>query len=237
MNRIPTALLIAGLALPSLTALAQPTIDGVVDESYGEPIVVQTIQTQFGDVIDPLLGQNGSELNAAFAQFDETNLYLAFTGNLEPNFNKLIVFFDSVSGGSQAIDPANNPSNFDSRIGNGNANGWEALGPQTTVDETTQEETTTPGLVFDAGFEPDYALLFRRGGDTFDVDYAQMNQTDIPADEFGDIYLSLNNSNDPAISIFGPQVGVNHSFEFGHNDTNVGGVTGGTQLADTDAAA
>ncbi|MEM8783555.1 MAG: hypothetical protein AAGE65_11965, partial [Planctomycetota bacterium] len=237
MKRITTSLLVAGLAGAPLTALAQPVIDGVVDASYGEPLAVQAIQTEFGDVIDPLLGQNGSELDAAYAQFDETNLYLTFTGNLEPNFNKLIVFFDSVAGGEQVLNPANHPVNFDSRIGNGNANAWEALGPQTVINEETQEEEVVPGLTFDAGFAPDYALMFRRGGGTFDVDYAEMNQTAIDADEFSDIYLGFNNSNDPLLSILGPLEGINHDFEVGHNDTNIAGVTGGTELADQAAAA
>ncbi|MEM1026686.1 MAG: PEP-CTERM sorting domain-containing protein [Planctomycetota bacterium] len=230
MKSIAPTLLLAGLA--GTTVSAQVVIDGVVDASYGTPIAVQTVQTQFGDVTDPLL-PNGSELNAAFAQFDDDNLYLTFTGNLEPNFNKLIVFFDSVAGGSQSIDPLNNPVNFDSQIGNGNANAWEALDgdPGDPLAEPDPIPPTT-GLTFDDGFLPDYAMIFRRGGDKFDFDYAQMNQTAIPADEFVDIYGGFN-SGAPFLDL----IGENHTFAVGHDDSNLAGVAGGTQAADQAAAA
>ncbi|MEM7577269.1 MAG: hypothetical protein AAF328_07310, partial [Planctomycetota bacterium] len=223
-----SALLIACLA--GTAASAQPVIDGIVDASYGNAVSVQTIQTQFGDVTDPLL-PNGSELNAAYAQFDETNLYLTFTGNLEPNFNKLVVFFDSVAGGQQTIDPLNNPVNFDSRIGNGNANAWDALAPIAADPNADPPVDGRSGLVFDNGFLPDYAMLFRRG-ETFDVDYAQMNQTAVAADEFSDIFAGFNSG-----SPFLPLEGVNHDFAVGHDDSNLAGVTGGTQAADQAAAA
>ena len=215
MKRFSTALLVAGLA--GAPVFAQPIIDGVVDASYGSPIVVQTVQTQFGDVTGPT-AQGGSEMNAAFAQMDANNLYLTITGNLEANFNKMVWFVDSVAGGSQTIDPLNNPSNFDSQIGGGNANGWEALS----------------NLTFDAGFAPDYAFLFRRGAGKFDFDYAQMNQTAIEADEFVDVFFGAD-AGTPLLPLAGPNSGF--TFDLAYDGSNIAGVTGGTQAADTAAAA
>ena len=56
-------------------------IDGSRDVLYGDPVTVQTVQTQFGD--------NLSELNAAYAYSTNGLLYLLITGNLEANFNKM----------------------------------------------------------------------------------------------------------------------------------------------------
>jgi hypothetical protein len=61
--------------------------------------------TRFGD---SNLGQvdyaNGSELDAAYVYVDMVNsiLYLMLTGNLESNFNKLEIFFDTGAGGRTA---------------------------------------------------------------------------------------------------------------------------------------
>ncbi|MEM9754278.1 MAG: PEP-CTERM sorting domain-containing protein, partial [Planctomycetota bacterium] len=136
-----------------------------------------------------------------------------------------------VAGGQQTIDPLNNPVNFDSRIGNGNANAWDALAPIAADPDADPPVDGRSGLVFDNGFLPDYAMLFRRG-ETFDVDYAQMNQTAIAADEFSDIFGGFNSG-----SPFLPLEGVNHDFAVGHDDSNLAGVTGGTQAADQAAAA
>ena len=78
-------------------------VDGARDESYGDPVAVQNIQTGFGDP--------GSELNAAYALVSEGRLHLMLTGNLEPNFNKLEIFIDSKSGGQNQIIASQNPNN------------------------------------------------------------------------------------------------------------------------------
>ena len=67
---------------------------------YGDPLAVQTVQTQFGD--------NLSELNAAYATVQDGKLFLMLTGNLEANFNKLEIFIDSTAGGNQVFDSAGN---------------------------------------------------------------------------------------------------------------------------------
>lgn len=71
------------------TDLGLVQVNGVRDpgDNYGAPLVVQTVQTQFGD--------NQSELNAAYARVQDGKLYLMLTGNLQDNFNKLEIFIDS----------------------------------------------------------------------------------------------------------------------------------------------
>ncbi len=123
-------------------ASAQPTIDGsIAGDPYGDALAVQTVQTQFGD--------NLSELNAAYGIIDGGFLYLALTGNIEGNFNKLEIFIDSVSGGENTLS---------GMPGNDNTG-------------------NLAGLTFDSGFAPDYQLIARRGfADTnkFDLDFAEL---------------------------------------------------------------
>jgi hypothetical protein len=51
----------------------------------------------------PPLNLGGSELDAAYARVENGRLYVLFTGNHEPNFNKLDVFIDSVAGGENVL--------------------------------------------------------------------------------------------------------------------------------------
>ncbi|HZW09333.1 MAG TPA: hypothetical protein VFF69_05460 [Phycisphaerales bacterium] len=137
-------------------AAAQPIIDGsIVGDSYGDALSVQKVQTGFGD--------NASELNAAYARIEGGKLFLALTGNIEANFNKLEIFIDSAAGGENTLsgDP-----------GNDNAGNMT-------------------GLTFDRGFDADYHLILRRGFDgsinRFDLDYAELGTPNFSfyADVFG----------------------------------------------------
>jgi len=130
------------LALSPLAAFAGGGVDGVVNgsDAYGAALVVQTTQTQFGD--------NLSELNAAFGTISGGRLQLAFTGNIEDNFNKIEIFLDSRDGGQNVYSSAGN-------------------------DNTG----TMNGFTFDSGFTADYHLIFRRGNDgsnRFDVDISNL---------------------------------------------------------------
>ena len=76
-------------------------VDGVVDEAlYSTPLVLQTVNTEFGD--------NFSEWNGGYAYVNAGKLYLMFTGNLQNNFNKLEIFIDSKAGGSTTFTSAGN---------------------------------------------------------------------------------------------------------------------------------
>ncbi len=115
-------------------------IDGTRDAGY-QRYATQTVTTGFGD--------NENEWNAAYASIEGSILNMIFTGNLQPSFNKLEVFVDSVPGGSNVLETIGND-------GSGAMN----------------------GMTFDIGFEPDYHFIFRNGnfgGDKFDVDFATLN--------------------------------------------------------------
>jgi hypothetical protein len=135
MIRLLVPCLLAGPA----SATAQTVVDGtIVGDNYGAAVSVQTVDTAFGD--------NSSELNAAYATVENGRLFLAVTGNLEDNFNKLEILIDSVPGGENV---------FSGIPGN------DGCGLMT-------------GLTFDAGFEADYHLIARRGFIPFDLDIAQL---------------------------------------------------------------
>ena len=103
-------------------------VDGIKDDGvYGSPISTQSVNTAWGD--------NGNELNAAYTCVTNNRLYLMLTGNIEANWNKLEIFFDT----SDAVT--------------------------TNVLNTTDADdgANLDGLTFDTGFEPDYHCYFRRG--------------------------------------------------------------------------
>jgi hypothetical protein len=124
---------------------AHGQVDGTVSggDGYGAPYAVQTVETGFGD--------NFSELNAAYARVSGGRFYLALTGNLEANFNKLEIFLQTGAGGSNVFTgvPGNDGTNV------------------------------MTGLTFAGGFAPNYHLIARRGFDgfqsRFDLDFAQLN--------------------------------------------------------------
>src|SRR5438046_3202333 len=104
MNKVTMFLAAAAAVTLAASAASAITIDGSVEPAYGSPRSTQTTQTQFGD---NNLGQvafaNGSELDEAYVAFDQTTMYLFLYGNLESNYNKLEIFFDSVPGGQNRL--------------------------------------------------------------------------------------------------------------------------------------
>lgn len=136
-----TALLTSGLLLASFAGAASAiTVDGTADAGYGAAIVTQTTQTGFGD---SNLGvsdyANGSELDGAYASISGGTLYLLLAGNLESNFNKLEIYFDTKAGGQNVLRTDNPNVDFD------------GLNRQS-------------GLKFDASFSPDYWISLTGGG-------------------------------------------------------------------------
>lgn len=193
----------------ALTSVANglPILDGVRDASYGPAKSVQTVETGFGDA-NPT---GGSELDAAYASIEGGMLYLMLTGNLENNFNKLNIFIDSQAGGQNVLQ---NDGNF----GGNNP-------------ENDNWASKYAGFTFDAGFEADYLLTLRNGnsgGDRFDIDFAVigggLGAYQLGADLFGG---SLTGANANAL----PN-GIGVAF----NNSNVGGVVGGSGAADPAAA-
>jgi Abnormal spindle-like microcephaly-assoc'd, ASPM-SPD-2-Hydin/CARDB len=120
------------------TGMAPPTasVDGVLDagNAYGNPVVVQTNTTGFGDAS---ASSGGSELDAAYARIANGKLYLLLTGNLEPNGNDLELFFDTRAGGQNTLSATN---------------------PFVDNDALAQ----LAGLSFDPAFSPDYYLTVQQ---------------------------------------------------------------------------
>lgn len=181
--------------LASMPASAAPTLDGTRDASYVSAVSVQRTQTDFGD--------NQSELDAAYAQIEGGTLYLLITGQVENNFNKLNIFFDSQAGGQNTLqNDANNGGN------NPENDGWAGK---------------HVGMQFDTGFDADYMLILRNGNavtDRFDIDYAVIGGGLGAFQSGGDVFGgSLTGSNLAALP---NGIGV------AYNNSNVGGILGGT---------
>lgn len=135
-----------GSLVAGSVALAGPIIDGTRDGSYGSALAIQNNQTGFGDsnlgVID---WANGSELDGAYARIEGGTLYLMLTGNLESNYNKLELFFDTQAGGQNKLRGDNPDVDF---------NGLNRMG----------DDGSGNGMRFDNGFEADYYMTVT-GGD------------------------------------------------------------------------
>lgn len=140
MNKA-TTLLATGMLLSLAASAFAVTVDGTADGSYGIPVVVQGTQTQFGNANIALVDYaNGSELDAAYARIEGGVLYLLIAGNLESNYNKLELFFDTKNGGQNPLRADNPNVDFD---------GLNRMS----------------GLKFDTSFIPDYYVTFGGGYD------------------------------------------------------------------------
>lgn len=109
-------------------------------------------------------------------------------------------------------------------------------GGQSVFDSSGNDDSfRMDGLVFDAGFTADYHLIVRRGNasgnDKFDLDFADLGaQTSSSYQDF------LAGSGNAGVGTTG--TGVNLSpISVGYDNSNTGGVTGGTGAADAMAAA
>ena len=202
------------------------TVDGTRDAEYGEPVSVQAVDTQFGDANPPLV-LGGSELDAAYAAVDGGRLYLLFTGNHEPNFNKLEIFIDSVPGGENTLSGT---PQYDFNLG----------------DHWNSQDMG--GMVVDTGLEIDYHLFSRWGGnDTpgpYEADFVDRQggtspmvpgsagSTPAPVDLVAAGVIEAGalgpNASGPALT---------QNLEFAINNNNADGVFAGIGAADQQAAA
>jgi hypothetical protein len=199
--------IVAIAATLSAAVFAQPTIDGTRDALYYNLIVEQNTQTGFGD---SNLGQvdyaNGSELDAAYAYVDMNNqiLYLFLAGNLESNFNKLEIFFDTVAGGQNRLRGDNSSVDF---------GGLNRMG----------DDGSGNGLTFDQGFEADYWIGITGGGSPYAL-YANWAQLLTSGGGPGYYLGTTGAASDGTLSggynPYGIRVTINNS--------NTGGVDGGT---------
>lgn len=124
-------------------------VDGSLDAGYGPSWSTQTTQTNFGDSnIGQFEYANGSELDRAYGVVVCNTLYLFLAGNLESNFNKLEIFFDTQAGGQGKLRGDNVNVDF---------NGLNRMG----------DDGSGNGLIFDSGFEADYWVSTTCGGGPF----------------------------------------------------------------------
>ncbi len=216
MKKVLCTLAIALMATP---AFAQPTVDGTRDAAYGGALAVQTVNTEFGNSSGGLTG--GGELDAGYAVVDSGRLYVMLTGNVENNFNKVSVFIDSKPGGENVLSG----------------------GPAYDFGNVSQNFA---GLTFDNGFEADYHVFGRWGGangNTFEVDIVDRDGGSCGGSCNGDFGAASSGAG-TAIqsgSALGNGAGttsyLTSALDFGFNNTNSGGVDGGSGAADPNAAA
>ena len=210
------------MALAAAAQAVPPVIDGTLDALYGAPLAVQTVETQFGNATDPAGLGGGGEADAAYAVVHSGKLFLLVTGNIEPNFNKLNIFIDSRPGGENTLsaDPAYDFNDVSQNFG---------------------------GLTFDDGFEADFHLFGRWGGDAFELDIVDRNGgAACDNDCLGDFGAATSGAGTGVQSgvVFGDGDGtmsfLSTPVEFGFNNTNIAGVGdagGGADPADPIAAA
>src|ERR1017187_628719 len=144
-------------------------IDGTAETNvYGcVPLAVQAIGTSSGD---STMGQvdvaNGSELDSAYGRIENGVLYLVLGGNLQSDFHKLEIFFDTGAPGENTLTNIN--SNVDPYNGSSALQIMGAGGAGGT--------NGTPGLTFDAGFAASYWMDVGCGGSPWTVyaNYAQL---------------------------------------------------------------
>ncbi|MCC6676891.1 MAG: PEP-CTERM sorting domain-containing protein [Phycisphaerales bacterium] len=196
-----TAYAIGALSLCAGAAVAQPILDGTLDASYGAPLSIQNTSTSFGNsTLGVVDFANGSELDGFYCQSSPGFLHLFFTGNLESNFNKFELFVDSKAGGQGTLRGDNPDVDF---------NGLNRMA----------------GLTFDAGFEPDYWVSCTGGGSPYSLfaNYAELLTT---GGGMGGYLGSTTAASSGVLSGGSIAPGISMTI----NNSNVGGVGGGTGL-------
>ncbi len=141
---------------PSVVSSA-PTIDGTRDAIYGGPKFIQNNFTGFGNASNGSpTAANGSEIDAVYAVIYDNGtptdtsddvLYVFIAGNLETNFNKLDIFFDTGVPGQNRLLGSNAGVDF---------NGLNRMGEDPAGAGN--------GLTFDTGFNADYWIGMTNGG-------------------------------------------------------------------------
>ncbi len=135
---------------------AQASIDGAgFIGDYGPALWSQNVGTQFANNTDGTEDlANGSEIDSLFGSLSGGNLLLGVGGNIETNFNRVLLFVDFQDGGQNTISNTNPDINFD----NFNAN--------------------VAGLTFDPGFGADLVIDYTNGdsgGQSHFMSAAQLN--------------------------------------------------------------
>ena len=215
---------ILGVLLCALPALAI-TVDGTLDPAYGPRLSCR--RSKRNSAMRCRQGNlGGSELDAAYAKVEDGRLFLMFTGNHEPNFNKLDIFIDSVAGGENTLSATPDYDFFDPG-GCGGGGCWIS--------------TNLNGLTFDAGFEADYHLFSRWGGgpSAYEADFVNRQgggSASVPGSTgVGSAPAGLVSTGSIPAGNVGPNASgtaLSQNLDFAINDNNALGVLGGTAAAD-----
>lgn len=185
----------ASLALVAGSASAQ--VDG---QNVGDGLTLRAVQdqaTSFGNATGG--GQDsagGGELNALYGDISGGMLNLGITGNIEANFNKFFIFFDTKSGGENVAQSDNVSGGFNSING-------------------------LAGLTWDAAFSPDYALVLEVGGGFGSIRYA-----DLQANTGGDVWTFSGPGDLPLVNAaggFGITAGWDNSNVLGVDGSDASG--------------
>lgn len=189
--------LVAAL-LVVVPAWAGPAIiDGTLDASYGPPRALQDTPTGFGDSNLGMIDfANGSELDGAYGYVNSGTLYMFLSGNLESNFNKLEIFFDTMPGGQNTLRNDNPNVDF---------NGLNRMA----------------GMTFDSAFSPDFWVGVTGGGSPYAM-FANGAQLLTTGGGQGD-YMGTTGAGGPGI-LSGGNNFMNLMVTI--NNSNTGGVTG-----------
>jgi hypothetical protein len=184
-----------------------PNSDTSSSALLGNPLTDGTRDTLYGvpvavQTIQTGFGDNASEWNAAYGQVINGKLYILFTGNLEANFNKLNVFIDSKAGGSTTFTSS----------GNDGAGAMD-------------------GMEFDAGFEPDYHLIARRGFSQFDLDMAILGTSNFSS--HGNVFVG----SAAGRGITGTGSGNSQPIRVAYDGSNTAGIGGDSGAAADQTAA
>ncbi len=132
------------------------------DESiYGIALSIQNTNSGYGNSVNGSLTEatGGSEIDQLFGRVVGDRLYMLIAGNLESNYNKLSLFFDSEPGGMNEIIGSNAPAAVDPFCCPGTPAGTGAL-------------QRLDGLRFDDGFEADHFIGFSNGPETINATQA-----------------------------------------------------------------
>ncbi len=185
------------------TSGTAPTIDGTLDAAYGAALFVQSQGTGFGDATQGQIGPcGGSEIDQVFAVVNGDRLYVFIAGNLETNFNKMSVFFDTRSGGQQRLRNDNPNVDFDglNRMGGAPAG--------------------TNGLRFDEDFAADFWVACTGNGTDLFVNYAELRIDDKQGGQGG--YVGQGTYGSDGVISGGSNPGIDLTI----NNSNTAGVDG-----------
>jgi len=196
-----------------------PAMDGACDANLYDQVAVQNNQTQFGDSnLGAVDFANGSELDTACARYTNGRLYLTFAGNVESNFNKLDVFFDTRSGGQNTLLGVENPTTD-----------FGAL-------QRMGDDGSGNGMTFDADFTADFWFSMTGGNSPYQIyaNYAELYVD--PENPGAGYYLGQGRAADKTQGGLLNRDLLGSSDPFGFlvtiDNSNIAGVVGGTSVID-----